>query len=221
MLNYRSCRWHRERTGVPHQRHLPRTLPRGCQGFRRGGRRLGGGTAPGSLFRPADSEQRRHGASLGDEGTGGLTAAAAAAAEHGGAVLSSTVNVLFSQKQGPKAPWAWNHGVRSPYLLGYTRCLGSYQDMNKRTYAPMMWVLLVAFVRDKLLVPGRGGGGGQHRRVLAIFGRNILHCVGLLVFLASSGLKVGRSLAKVVGQHRHFQVAFYRSAPRRRCWQRN
>ena len=174
MLNYRSCRWHRERTGVPHQRHLPRTLPRGCQGFRRGGRRLGGGTAPGSLFRPADSEQRRHGASLGDEGTGGLTAAAAAAAEHGGAVLSSTVNVLFSQKQGPKAPWAWNHGVRSPYLLGYTRCLGSYQDMNKRTYAPMMWVLLVAFVRDKLLVPGRGGGGGQYRRVLAIFGRKSL-----------------------------------------------
>jgi len=51
-----------------------------------------------------------------------------------------------------------------------------------------------------LLVPGRGGGGGKYRRVLAIF--------GLLVSLASSGLKEGRSLTKVGGQHRRFQVSF-------------
>jgi len=54
------------------------------------------------------------------------------------------------------------------------------------------------------LVPGRGGGGGQFRRVLAIFGRNGV--VTFLESLASSGVKVGRSLAKVSG-HRRFQVS--------------
>ena len=56
-----------------------------------------------------------------------------------------------------------------------------------------------------LLVPGRGGGGGQHRRV---FGRKHCVVVGLLVTLASSGHKVGRSLAKVGGQHRRIQVSY-------------
>jgi len=46
------------------------------------------------------------------------------------------------------------------------------------------------------------------RRVLAICGRKHCVVVGLLVSLTSSGLKVGRSLAKVGGQTRRFQVSF-------------
>ena len=59
---------------------------------------------------------------------------------------------------------------------------------------------------QSLFVPERGRG--QYRCVLANFGRKLGVVLGLLVSLASSGLKVGRSLAQLGGQHRHFQVSF-------------
>ena len=63
-------------------------------------------------------------------------------------------------------------------------------------------------LRPIIIGPRRRGGGGQYLCILASFGRKHGVVLGLLVSLVSSGLKAGRSLGKVGGQHRRFQVSF-------------
>ena len=93
-------------------------------------------------------------------------------------------------------------------MCGYA-WLTLYGAINTKMFIPAVKVAVLTRPLDpSVLVPGRGGGGGQHRCAFANIGRQhgVVH--GLLVSLASSGLKVGRSLAKVQSElDSRFQVS--------------